>query len=44
MTDLVERLKCLIFGHRWRLSRFVRLGSRGSTYQCQRCKKVVEYV
>ena len=35
-------VRCLFGFHRWKPSRFVRLGSTGATYVCHRCGKIEE--
>ena len=36
---MIQRIKCLFGFHTWKPSRFFVLGSRGPSYQCERCKK-----
>ena len=38
-----QRLKCWLGYHEWKLCRFFALGSRGPSYQCIHCNKVVDH-
>lgn len=43
MRNLIDKIKCWLGRHDWELSRFVVLGSRGPSYQCTKCGKVVNH-